>query len=64
MNVQRRILSCSISALVTMVVGPAFADCSALPDFSQTSFSTRQRHNARCRRQRRAGFQHVGDAYR
>jgi Haem-degrading len=35
MNVQRRILSCSISALVTMVVGPAFADCSALPDFSQ-----------------------------
>src|SRR3984893_4239912 len=35
MNVQRRILSCSISALVIMVVGPAFADCSALPDFSQ-----------------------------
>src|ERR1700681_3346043 len=35
MNVKRRILSCSISALVTMVTVPAFADCSALPDFSQ-----------------------------
>src|SRR3981189_2215564 len=35
MNVKRRILSCSISALVTMVAAPAFADCSALPDFSQ-----------------------------
>src|SRR3984893_10438211 len=35
MNVQQRILSCSISALVIMVAGPAFADCSALPNFSQ-----------------------------
>src|ERR1700724_2028788 len=35
MNIQRRVLSCSISALVTMVAGPAFADCSALPNFSQ-----------------------------
>jgi hypothetical protein len=35
MNVQRRIFSCTISALVTVVAGPAFADCSALPDFSQ-----------------------------
>ena len=35
MNVKRRILSCSISALVTMVTVPAFADCSALPEFSQ-----------------------------
>lgn len=35
MNVKRRILSWSISALVTMVTVPAFADCSALPDFSQ-----------------------------
>jgi len=35
MNVQQRILSCSISALVIVVAGPAFADCSALPNFSQ-----------------------------
>jgi hypothetical protein len=35
MNVRRRVLSYSISALVIMVAGPAFADCSALPDFSQ-----------------------------
>jgi hypothetical protein len=35
MNIQRRVLSCSIGALVTMVAGPAFADCSALPNFSQ-----------------------------
>src|SRR3979490_997769 len=35
MNVQQRIHSCSISALVIMVAGPAFADCSALPNFSQ-----------------------------
>jgi hypothetical protein len=35
MNIQRRVLSCSISALVAMVAGPAFADCSALPNFSQ-----------------------------
>lgn len=35
MNVQRRIISCSISALVAMVSSPAFADCAALPDFSQ-----------------------------
>lgn len=35
MNIQPRVISCSIGALVTMVVGPAFADCSALPNFSQ-----------------------------
>ena len=35
MNVKRRVLSCSISALVTMLAVPAFADCAALPDFSQ-----------------------------
>src|ERR1700726_768833 len=32
---KQRILSCSIGALVTMVAGPAFADCSALPGFSE-----------------------------
>ena len=35
MNIQRRVLSCSIGALATMVAGPAFADCSALPTFAQ-----------------------------
>jgi hypothetical protein len=35
MNIQQRVVSYSIGALVTMVAGPAFADCSALPNFSQ-----------------------------
>jgi hypothetical protein len=35
MNIQRRVLSCSISALATMVAGAAFADCSAVPTFTQ-----------------------------
>ena len=35
MNVQRRIISFSIGALVTMVAAPALADCSALPGFSE-----------------------------
>ncbi len=34
MNIQQRVVSCSIGALILMT-GPAFADCSALPDFSQ-----------------------------
>jgi hypothetical protein len=32
MNIQSRVLS--ISALVTLLTGPAFADCTALPSFS------------------------------
>ncbi|MBR0944354.1 hypothetical protein [Bradyrhizobium liaoningense] len=40
MNVKRRILSCSISAVVTMLTVPAFADCSTLPDFSQRTDTT------------------------
>jgi hypothetical protein len=35
MNIQRMVLSCSISGLVTMVASTAFAECSALPNFSQ-----------------------------
>jgi len=35
MNIQQRVVSYSIGALVTVVAGPAFADCSALPNFSQ-----------------------------
>jgi hypothetical protein len=34
MNIQQRVVSCSIGALV-LIAGPAFADCGALPDFSQ-----------------------------
>jgi hypothetical protein len=34
MNVKPRVLSYSISALVTLLTGPALADCSALPHFS------------------------------
>ena len=35
MNIQKRVVSFSIGALVTMVAGPALADCSALPGFSE-----------------------------
>jgi len=35
MNIQPRVLSYSVSALITLLAGPAFADCSALPSNSQ-----------------------------
>jgi uncharacterized protein GlcG (DUF336 family) len=35
MKIQPRVLSYSISALVTMLTSPAFADCAAVPYFSQ-----------------------------
>jgi hypothetical protein len=35
MNIQPRMLSYSIGALVTLLAGPAYADCGALPNFSQ-----------------------------
>lgn len=35
MNIQQRVISCSISALIAVVAGPALADCSALPGFSE-----------------------------
>jgi len=35
MTIRRRALSCSIGALASMAAGPAIADCSAVPSFSQ-----------------------------
>ncbi len=35
MNMQQRVVSFSIGALVTMAAGPALADCSAVPGFSE-----------------------------
>jgi hypothetical protein len=35
MTMQQRVVSFSIGALVTLVAGPALADCNALPGFSE-----------------------------